>query len=78
MLLKSNLRIALRRSENKLKMPNMFLNILVMLLSPGEQDAEGEHSESPALNGPAGEGIAAPLHDFSEVVGCRYVFKQAP
>lgn len=30
-------------------MPNVFLNVFVMLLSPGEQDTEGEHSKSPAL-----------------------------
>ena len=78
MFLRSNLRLALRRSEKKLKMANVFSNILVMLLSPSEQDTEGEHSESPALNGPAGQGVATPFHDFSEVVGRRYVFKQAP
>lgn len=32
---------------------------LVMLLSPGEQDTESEQSQSPALDGPAGEGVAA-------------------
>lgn len=46
---------------------------LVMLLSPGEQDTEGEQGESPALNGPAGEGVDAPLDDFSEVAGCSDV-----
>lgn len=49
-----------------------------MLLSPGEQDTEGEHSKSPALDGPAGEGVATPLDDLSEVVGRSDVFKQAP
>lgn len=55
-----------------------FSNVLVMLLSPGEQDTEGEHSKSPALDGPAGEGVATPLDDLSEVVGRSDVFKQAP
>ena len=32
---------------------------LVMLLSPGEQDTESEQSQSPALDGPAGEGVVA-------------------
>ena len=50
----------------------------MVLLSPGEQDTEGEHSKGPALDGPAGEGVAAPLDDLSEVVGCSDVFKQAP
>lgn len=55
-----------------------FSNVLVMLLSPGEQDTEGEHSKSPALDGPAGEGEATPFDDLSEVVGRSDVFKQAP
>ena len=51
---------------------------LVVLLSPGEQDTEGEQSESPALNGPAGEGVDASLDDLAEVAGCSDVLKQAP
>ena len=51
---------------------------LVKLLSPGEQDTEGEHSKSPALDGPAGERVDAPLDAFSQVVDCSDVLTSPP
>lgn len=50
---------------------------LVMLLRSGEQDTEREQGEGAALQGPAGQGEAAPLRDFSKVVGGRHELKQA-
>ena len=44
---------------------------LVMLLSPGEQDTESEQSQSPALDGPAGEGVVA-LSTSPELTAMMY------
>lgn len=74
----SHLEVAPSRSENKLKIRKVFEHVLVMLLSPGAQDAEGEEGERRALDGPAGQGVAAPLHDLPEVVGRGDILKQAP
>lgn len=74
---KSHLEIGIIRAEHKLRVRHVLSNLLVMLQRSGEQDAEGEEREGPALDRPAGQAVAAPLHHLSEVVGGTHVFKQA-
>lgn len=65
------------RPEHRANMRRVSANLLVMLLGPGEEDAGAEEREGPALEGPAGQAVAAPLHHLPEVVGCCHVLKQA-